>query len=102
MFMFIQLNNNQYRISRNMLIRLMTDNVVNHRTIVVAKVIVFRCGNDLIYVNGTNWLALGKVIGSSVDVGCLCCKFKRRKGYKRTYGYRNVITMVYFTKIIKL
>ncbi len=27
---------------------------------------------------------------------------KQRKGYKRTYGYRNVITMVYFTKIIKL
>ncbi len=48
MFMFIQLNNNQYRISRNMLIILITDGVVNHRTIVVVKVIVFRCGNDLI------------------------------------------------------
>ena len=45
MLMFIQLNNNQYRISRNMLIRLMTDGVVIHRTIVVVKVIVFRCGN---------------------------------------------------------
>ncbi len=48
MFMFIQLNNNQYRISRNMLIRLITDGIVNHRTIVVVKVIVFRCENDLI------------------------------------------------------
>ena len=57
-----------------MLIRLMADSVVNHRTIVVANVMVFRCGNDLIYANGNNWLALGKVIGSSVDVGCLCCK----------------------------
>ncbi len=42
-----------------MLIRLITNGVVNHRTIVVAKVIVFRCGNDLIYANGNNWLALG-------------------------------------------
>ncbi|WP_146656666.1 bL21 family ribosomal protein [Candidatus Hodgkinia cicadicola] len=100
--MFIQLNNNQYRISRNMLIRLRTDGVVNHRNVVVAKVLTFKCGNDLIYDDGNNWLALGKVIGSFVDVGCLCCKFKRRKGYKRTYGYRNVITMVCFTKIIRL
>ncbi len=60
MFMFIQLNNNQYRISRNMLIRLMTDGVVNHRIDIVIKVIVFRCRNDLIYANGNNWLVLGK------------------------------------------
>ncbi len=60
MLMFIQLNNNQYRISRNMLIRLMTDGVVNHRIDIVIKVIVFRCRNDLIYANGNNWLVLGK------------------------------------------
>ncbi|PIM96186.1 50S ribosomal protein L21 [Candidatus Hodgkinia cicadicola] len=100
--MFIQLNNNQYRISRNMLVRFRTDGVINHRTVVVAKVLTFRCGNDLIYADGNNWLALGKVIGSSTDVGRLCCKFKRRKGYKRVYGYRHVITMVCFTKIIRV
>ncbi len=51
----------------------------------VVRVIVFRCGNDLIYANGNNWLALSKVIDSSVDVGCLCYKFKRRKGLKKEH-----------------
>ncbi len=45
-----------------MLVRFRTDDVINHRIVVVVRVLTFRCGNDLIYADGNNWLALGKVI----------------------------------------
>ncbi|PIM96315.1 50S ribosomal protein L21 [Candidatus Hodgkinia cicadicola] len=99
--MFIQLNNNQYQIPRDQLIKLKIDGVVNCRTIVVARALIFKCGSDLVYTDGGSWLVLGKIMGKDVGRKWLCCKIKRRKGYKRTYGFRNVITMVYFTKIVK-
>ncbi|PIM95741.1 50S ribosomal protein L21 [Candidatus Hodgkinia cicadicola] len=100
--MIVQLNNKQYKVSKEQMIGLKIDGVINHRTIVVAKVLMFKCGNDLIYTNNNNWLALGKIIGKNIEEKDLICKFKRRKGYKRRHGFRNNTAIVYFTKIINI
>ncbi len=101
--MIVNINNNQYNLSENGLLSL-ENIIISNNNIIIAKVLAFRCGNDLIFNNSNNakWLIIGNVIGSIASFKYLCRKFKRRKGYKRTKNYRNIKTLVHFFKLIKI
>ncbi|MFP2998138.1 bL21 family ribosomal protein [Candidatus Hodgkinia cicadicola] len=101
--MIVSINNNQYKIPKNGLLALKNANIVN-KDVIVAKVLVFNCGNDMLYNcnNNSKWLVVGKIIGSNIGTKIFCRKFKRRKGYKRTKNYRDKITLIHFTKLVKI
>ncbi len=100
--MIIIINNNQLKVLKDGLMVIRNTKIIN-QNIVIAKVLTFKCDNDIVHNSLTaKWLAIGKVIGSQVSTKYFCRKFKCRKGYVRRKNYRIIITLIHFVKVIPI
>ncbi|WGS83352.1 MAG: hypothetical protein P3M74_00035 [Candidatus Hodgkinia cicadicola] len=98
--MIVSVNSNQYRSSNCGLVKLANTNI-KHDSIIIGRVISFRCGNEIFYNNSNSkWLALIKTIGQKKEKKQLGMKFKRRKGHKRTANASGASGVVQITKIM--
>ncbi|MFP3039238.1 MAG: hypothetical protein ACKESB_00700 [Candidatus Hodgkinia cicadicola] len=99
--MIVSISEAQYETLRSGLIEVRNaSNRLN--VIVIARVIAFRCGNELSFggLSG-RWAAVARVIGVSRENKSGGCRFKRRKGFKRVVNAKHMSMLYSIEKLIR-